>query len=97
MTRAGRTLGRGEVATLWAERLEASNKAQRDNMEFVNKNQMHPRDMEPDKKGARKHLVSANAMWARLRNPWFNVKWARKALGEDPDEGPRYTKYLDVL
>ncbi len=93
MGRAAKSVGKSDVASMWQERLVNSDKSMRENMEFTNKSQMRPENMEPEKmSGARKHKVSANAMWAQLRNPWFGVKWARKTLGEDPEEGSRYTK-----
>ena len=93
MQRAARTVGKADVGQEWSERLQESDRQMKLSMEFYNKNQMHAQNLEPEKtSGPRKHRISANSLWAGLRNPWFNVAWARKTLGEDPDEGPRYTR-----
>ena len=91
MRRAGRTLGRPNVASLWETRLEASSKKLKDRMEFWDKDGMAPKDMEEGKLGVRKHSVDANSMWARMRNPWLSYPWAKRLAPPDPEKGSRYT------
>lgn len=92
MTRAGRTLGRSDVIKTWNDRLDSSTRKLHDRIEFAGgAKDRTPQDLEPDKVGARKHRVSANSMWASLRNPMFDRPWAQKYVAPNPDKGPRWT------